>query len=202
MFSKIKSKVFLPLFAIAASFSGNSYALSSCPNVQVGVNANTSGPAVYSDCTMDTGGATEFWLILEATTGGVQISVNGYPNAMSSYTPPPVGMAPFGTWDGTTIYVADMGPSYTGNCTETTTGAYFFTTAVVGNTYCGVIGNTAGRKVWLRGTWTGTTFTTPSVLTDEPSVGAAATPVPTLPFTGLVILGALLGAAGMRRLKA
>lgn len=197
MFSKVISC--FAFFAIAI-LSSNAYALNACPNVQVG--ANDTNPAIYSDCTMDTGLAVEYWLIMQVTSGF--ISVNGYSNASTAYVPPPVGLEEFGTWDSSTLYVSDMGSSYIGDCSEVT-GSAGSAPVVSGNVYCGIIGNTDGYKVFLRGTWTGATFTDYQILTDAPGVGtplAALTPVPAIPVPGLIVLGSLLGLIGMRRLKA
>jgi len=212
MFSMIKSKILLPLLVIFLSISSNANAASSCPNVQVGaVNSGFSGPAIYSDCSMDTGSTTEFWLSIFFVNGSIY--VNGVPFGNSAFSPPATGPTEFGTWDGSTSFVRDMGSSYSGDCTELSSpsGNSFSISAVVGNTYCGVIGNSNIRKAWLRGTWTGSTFTNPSVLTDEPSVVALSTPptptpatptaIPTLSEWAMIFLASLMGLFAFARIR-
>lgn len=126
---------------------------------------------------MDVGSATEFWLAM--FTLNSFIYANGVPLGNTAFSPPAAGPTEFGTFDGLTAFAQDMGSSYSGDCTELSSGNSFSIPAVVGNTYCGLIGNTNSRKVWLRGTWTGSTFTNPSVLTDEPSVVALSNAAPT-----------------------
>jgi hypothetical protein len=224
MFSMIKSKILLPLLVIFLSISSNANAISSnanaassCPNVQVGavtLGSSSSAPAIYSDCSMDTGSATEFWLFLSFLSSSNSIYVNGTPNGNSAFSPPAAGPTEFGTVVGSTIFVRDMGSSYSGDCTELSSpssGESFTVSSVVGNTYCGVLGNTNSRKLWLRGTWTGSTFTNPSVLTDEPSVVALSTPptptpatpaaIPTLSEWAMILLASLMGLFAFARIR-
>jgi hypothetical protein len=217
MFSMIKSKILLPLLVIFLSISSNANAASSCPNVQVGAVTlgSSSAPAIYSDCSMDTGSATEFWLFLYFASGNNFIYLNGMPNGNSAFSPPAAGPTEFGTAAGSTLFVRDMGSSYSGDCTELSSpssGESIAVSSVVGNTYCGVVGNTNSRKLWLRGTWTGSTFTNPSVLTDEPSVVALSTPptpatpatpaaIPTLSEWAMILLASLMGMFAFARIR-
>jgi hypothetical protein len=216
MFSMIKSKILLPLLVIFLSISSNANAASSCPNVQVGIYGNSSRPAIYSDCSMDTGSTTEFWLSIFFLNSSIY--VNGVPLGNSAFSPPAAGPTEFGTWDFSTNFVRDMGSSYSGDCTELSSpsGDSPSVSAVQGNTYCGVIGNSNSRKAWLRGTWTGSTFTNPSVLTDEPSVVALSTPpptptpptptptpaaIPTLSEWAMIFLASLMGLFAFARIR-
>ena len=203
MFSMIKSKILLPLVAILLSISSNVNAASSCPNVQVGA-FNTSFPAIYSDCSMDTGSTTEYWLTMLFSNSSIQVT--GVPPGNPAFSPPAAGPTEFGTYDGVTLFAHDMGSSYSGDCTELSSGNSWSISAVVGNTYCGVIGNTNNRKVWIRGTWTGSTFTNPSVLTDEPSVVALSTPptpaaIPTLSEWAMILMASLMGLFAFTRIR-
>jgi len=205
LFKILSSKVAAPvLFAVFYISSNSALALTACPNVQVGINDNRSEnrPALYSDCTMDLGDpATPYWLTLEVSNGVIR--AGGY-NPQTLFSPPPVGNEPFGTWDRNTLFAADMGSSYSGNCDEVTYSDNSIN-PVSGNVYCGVVGNTNGEKVYFRGTWTGTTWTSAQVLTDAAGVGvplaSEVTPVPVLPTWGFLLLTGLLGLAGFRKLR-
>ena len=206
MFSMIKSKILLPLVAVLLSISSNVNAASSCPNVQVGaiISGSINAPAIYSDCSMDVGSATEYWLTMYSVNNSIRVT--GWPSGNSAFSPPAAGPTEFGTFDGLTLYAQDMGASYSGDCTELSSSISSSISAIVGNTYCGVIGNTNGRKVWFRGTWTGSTFTNPSVLTDEPSVVTLSTPptpaaIPTLSEWAMLLMASLMGLFAFTRIR-
>ena len=140
------------------------------------------------------GRQTGFHLTLSADSCNAQVISNGY--LSDSLSPTPVGNVSFGRWDGTTLYVENMGPSYTGDCLEMTSTVNFIP-LVDSAVFCGRVGNTDGNFVLLRGTWdeSGNTFTDPVVYTTQPGVGIPVTsvPVPTLSQWALILLIMLLG---------
>ena len=156
-----------------------------CPNVQVGeaVDPPAIYPAIYSDCTIqNNGGGPALHVTLLNTSGAV------IPNAIppANFDPTPTGDVPLGTeFDGLDLVAEDMGPNYTGTCSDMAASIPTFdlanTTpfAVDGNVYCGRISNTEGNQVWLRGTAdvAGNTWKDPIVLTNQPGVGTPYSPI-------------------------
>jgi hypothetical protein len=198
------------ILALFAMFSTSVLAqdLRVCPNVQVG--KWLSLPSIYSDCTIQpNGGGFEFPVMMAfSVPNGVYI--NG--SAPAELDPTPTGDVPFGEFDGLDMVAEDMGPNYTGTCSDMaasipTSGSN--PSSVDGNVYCSRFSNTEGNQVWLRGTVdvAGNTWKDPIVLTNQPGVGTpyrpkATVPVPVLPFWGLLSLAGLIGLFGFRKLRA
>ena len=128
------------------------------------------------------------------------------------FDPTPTGDVPVGEFDGLDLAVEDMGPNYTGTCSDMAASIPTISddpSLVDGNVYCTRLSNTEGNQVWLRGTAdvAGNTWKDPIVLTNQPGVGtpyrpASTVPVPVLPFWGLLSLAGLIGLFGFRKLQA
>ena len=199
------------ILALFALFSTSVLAqdLRVCPNVQVGEWRGL--PAIYSDCTMEPVGGGDGLYVLMGF-GDTLVGMEG--GAPSDFDPTPVGDVPVGTeFDTLDFVVEDMGPNYTGTCSDMAASIPTFDNGVVprvdGNVYCGRLSNIEGNQVWLRGTAdvAGNTWKDPIVLTNQPGVGtpyrpASTVPVPVLPFWGLLSLAGLIGLFGFRKLRA
>ena len=200
----------LPIALLLFFTSQGAFALSQCPNTQVGTitQGSSTYPGFYSDCSMTAGSSTAYHLTMFKT--GNVISLNGYAND-GTLTPAVVGNEPFGAYDFSTLYTLDMGASYSGDCSEQTyLNSEVDAAAVTGNVYCGFIENTDGDTVFLRGTWTGTApdyWSNYQILTNAVGVGtplpeaSSATPVPVLPLWGLLSLAGLVGLFGFRKFR-
>ena len=199
------------ILALFAMFSTSVLAqgLRVCPNVQV--DEALSVPVIYSDCTIQpAGGGPSVHVLLLFLTAPPEVGLSGLSAADFDRTP--TGDIPFGEFDGIDLVTEDMGPNYTGTCSDMaaaipTLGSS--TPSVDGNVYCGRLSNIEGNQVWVRGTLdvAGNTWKDPIVLTNQPGVGTpyspkATVPVPVLPFWGLLSLAGLIGLFGFRKLRA
>ena len=200
------------ILALFALFSTSVLAqdLRVCPNVQVGEWRGL--PAIYSDCTIQqTGGGPALHVALMNVSGAV------IPNADSpaDFDPTPTGDVPVGEYDDLDYATEDMGPTYTGTCSDMAASIPTLSgdpSLVDGNVYCARLSNTEGNQLWVRGTAdvAGNTWKDPIVLTNQPGVGtpyspaspASTVPVPVLPFWGLLSLAGLIGLFGFRKLRA
>ena len=209
------------ILALFALFSTSVLAqdLRVCPNVQVGEYVNGANsvsavltPVIYSDCSIEpAGGGNSDHVVLAFDTPLVGLGIVAAP----IFGTTPVGDVPLGVANGLDFVVEDMGPNYSGTCSDMAASIPTFdlanTTpvAVDGNVYCGRISNIEGNQVWVRGTVdvAGNTWKDPIVLTNQPGVGTpyrpkATVPVPVLPFWGLLSLAGLIGLFGFRKLRA
>ena len=198
------------ILALFALFSTSVLAqdLRVCPNVQVG--KWLSLPAIYSDCTIQpNGGGFEFPVMMAfSVPNGVYIDGS----APAELDPKPTGDVPFGEFDLLDLVAEDMGPIYTGTCSDMAASIPTLSgdpSLVDGNVYCARLSNTEGNQLWVRGTAdvAGNTWKDPIVLTNQPGVGTpyyakATVPVPVLPFWGLLSLAGLIGLFGFRKLRA
>ena len=176
-----------------------------CPNVQVG--ALGSIPVIYSDCTMDIEGASNYYIVMAFSN---LVGVDAFPATVLD--PAPVGNVTVGTYDASDLVTEDMGPNYTGTCNDMVASIPTYRGAipkVEGNVYCGRISNTEGNQLWFRGTVdvAGNTWKDPIMLTNQPGVGTpyyakATVPVPVLPFWALLSLAGLIGLFGFRKFRA
>ena len=207
------------ILALFALFSTSVLAqdLRVCPNVQVGeyvYGANSViallTPAIYSDCSIEpAGGGISDHVVLAFDTPLVGLGVVAAP----IFGTTPVGDVPLGVANGLDAVVEDMGPNYSGTCSDMAASIPTLSLAnpslVNGNVYCARLSNIEGNQVWVRGTAdvAGNTWKDPIVLTNQPGVGtpyrpASTVPVPVLPFWGLLSLAGLLGLLGFRKLRA
>jgi hypothetical protein len=196
------------ILALFALFSTSVLAqdLRVCPNVQVG--EWLSNPAIYSDCTTQSGGGGPSHIFM-SFFGGDVYSDGDLPDG---FDPTPTGDVPFGEFDGLDYATEDMGPTYTGTCSDMAASIPTLSadpSLVDGNVYCARLSNTEGNQLWVRGTAdvAGNTWKDPIVLTNQPGVGtpyrpASTVPVPVLPFWGLLSLAGLIGLFGFRKLRA
>ena len=210
------------ILALFALFSTSVLAqdLRVCPNVQVGeyvYGANSVSavltPVIYSDCSIEpAGGGNSDHVVLAFDTPLVGLGIVAAP----IFGTTPVGDVPLGVANGLDFVVEDMGPNYSGTCSDMAasipTLSFANPSLVDGNVYCGRLSNIEGNQVWLRGTAdvAGNTWKDPIVLTNQPGVGtpyspaspASTVPVPVLPFWGLLSLAGLIGLFGFRKLRA
>jgi hypothetical protein len=183
----------LAALALTAGLSGTVQAQEpgACPNAQTGTSA--SYPHIYSDCTVSSA-APVTYPVLGAVETNASISY-----ADSGLDPAPGASLPVGELDSANSFVASMGPSYTGNCTEVAKGSNTASAPLTANTfYCAVVATTGGDNIYFRGFYSGFGWQNPQVLTDAISNTPAS--VPALPLFGLLSLGGLLGLFGARRL--
>jgi len=203
------------ILALFALFSTSVLAqdLRVCPNVQVGgwKFGGAIYSAIYSDCTVQSGGEGPFHMFMSFFTGDVY-SDGDLP---ANLDPTPTGDVPVGEYDDLDYATEDMGPTYTGTCSDMAASIPTLSadpSLVDGNVYCARLSNIEGNQVWLRGTAdvAGNTWKDPIVLTNQPGVGtpyspaspASTVPVPVLPFWGLLSLAGLIGLFGFRKLRA
>jgi hypothetical protein len=197
------------ILALFALFSTSVLAqdLRVCPNVQVGEWLGS--PSIYSDCTLQPNGGGAQFHIFMSVFGGDVYSDGDLPDG---FDPTPTGDVPFGEFDGLDYATEDMGPTYTGTCSDMAASIPTLSadpSLVDGNVYCARLSNTEGNQLWVRGTAdvAGNTWKDPIVLTNQPGVGtpyrpASTVPVPVLPFWGLLSLAGLIGLFGFRKLRA
>ena len=144
------------ILALFALFSTSVLAqdLRVCPNVQVGgwMNGGVIYSAMYSDCTMQAEGGGDQFHIFMSFFGGDVYSDGSYATELD---PTPTGDVPVGEWDGLDLVVEDMGPNYTGTCSDMAASIptrFNVAPLVDGNVYCSRISNIEGNQLWLRGT--------------------------------------------------
>ena len=200
------------ILALFALFSTSVLAqdLRVCPNVQVGgwMNGGEIYSAIYSDCTVQAGGGGPFHIFMSFF--GDDVYSDG--DLPDGFDPTPTGDVPVGEYDGLDYATEDMGPTYTGTCSDMAASIPTLSgdpSLVDGNVYCARLSNTEGNQLWVRGTAdvAGNTWKDPIVLTNQPGVGTpyrpgSTVPVPVLPFWGLLSLAGLIGLFGFRKLRA
>ena len=203
------------ILALFAMFSTSVLAqdLRVCPNVQVGewLSPPAIYSVIYSDCTTQVSGGGPALHVMLANISGLVFSGARFPD---DFDPTPTGDVPFGEYDGLDMVAEDMGPNYTGTCSDMAASIPTLDInnppfAVDGNVYCGRTSNIEGNQLWVRGTAdvAGNTWKDPIVLTNQPGIGTpyyakATVPVPVLPFWGLLSLAGLIGLFGFRKLRA
>lgn len=175
--------------------------LTQCPNITEGTFLGSS--AVYSSCSVDVGDTESYHVTLVALAGGISVAVDG---GSADKFSPSVPAQEVGVWDGSTRYVEEMGPDYSGSCTDMD----LLDTNISpsdGQVYCGVLGVTTGELVYLRAKWNATAAELEDgrvwwLGDNAPGWINAPTPVPTLsPYLlafmtcMLALLGALSPAA-------
>jgi hypothetical protein len=200
------------ILALFAMFSTSVLAqdLRVCPNVQVGETIIYGvSPSIYGDCsTPRGGGSSAHWTMISAAPF---VLLSGLSPA--DFNPTPVGDVPVGERDRADFVVENMGPNYTGTCSDMAASIPSdldgFASRVDGSVYCGRISTIEGHQLWLRGTVdvAGNTWKDPIVLTNKPGVGTpyspkATVPVPVFPFWGLLSLAGLIGLFGFRKFRA
>jgi hypothetical protein len=183
----------LAALALTAGLSGTVQAQEpgACPNAQIGTYA--SYPHIYSDCAVSSAAP-----VIYPALGAVETNATiNYPD--SGLNPAPGASFPVGVLDSANSFVASMGPSYTGNCTELAKGSNTTSATLTANTfYCAVIATTGGDNIYFRGFYNGFGWANAQVLTD--AISSTPASVPALPLFGLLSLGSLLGLFGVRRL--
>ena len=195
MNNKLKNYLMKLIFLFLTVFSGHSYALGTCANIQSGTVFGNA--AFYSDCTVTTefNPTTDYWLVMFASDQNIQISLNGFPSP-SDYVPPPVGVFRVGTFDGLNLKIVDMGSTYNGDCSEIpVSGVYNMVEAVGGNYYCGIVYTSGGSRIYLQGKWTGSEFVGYKI------THAAPVAIPTLGEWAMIFMASLMAMFGIRRMR-
>lgn len=191
----------LMLLFSALSQSTWSATLYSCPNVAVDTTSG-NGPAIYSNCVVTIPTYGEQFVFLAALGDRTELDAEDT-DIMPDLSPPASPELNLGTWDEQDSAQEDMGPNYTGDCTDmaspipTATGDIDL---VAGNTVCVRVSLTDMSSLWIRGTWTGATFTSPMYATNSPKAKPAQ-PVPVMPALGFIVLGGLLAFSGLRKIQ-
>lgn len=145
-----KLPAILVLFCCGISvFPATAQDLNVCPGLTIGA---PGGPtiAVYSNCTVESMGTPGFHIFLGFN--GNLVAVEG--GQAETYVPRPTGDVPLGALNGADLVVENMGPSYSGDCTDMSSPNPTLRTtvpAVNGDVYCARATTTDNNQAYIRG---------------------------------------------------